>query len=134
MRTGQAHRTLTGHSGPITCLQFDESYIISGSLDKTIKVCLSFSSGCPCDCCPCGDEVDDSWFCIQTWDLRTGSAVETLRYDYPVTALQFDTRKIVACTGENGVDVSGFDEQTDYAAGMSDDTQSCYSCLSRRDE
>jgi hypothetical protein len=24
--------------GPVTCLQFDESYIISGSLDKTIRV------------------------------------------------------------------------------------------------
>lgn len=30
---------------------------------------------------------------------------ETLKYDYPVTALQFDTRKIVAATGENGLDV-----------------------------
>lgn len=35
-----------------------------------------------------------------------GAAVETLRYEYPVTALQFDSRKIVACTGENGIEVS----------------------------
>lgn len=77
MRTGQAHRTLLGHMGPVTCLQFDESYIVSGSLDKTIR----------------------------TWDLRTGAIVDTLKYDYPVTAVQFDSRKIVACTGENGVEV-----------------------------
>jgi WD40 repeat protein len=40
VRTGQAHRTLIGHSGPITCLQFDEHHIVSGSLDKTIRVSL----------------------------------------------------------------------------------------------
>lgn len=38
VRTGQAHRTLLGHTGPITCLQFDEIHIASGSLDKTLKV------------------------------------------------------------------------------------------------
>ena len=38
VRTGQAHRTLLGHTGPVTCLQFDEIHIVSGSLDKTLKV------------------------------------------------------------------------------------------------
>jgi division protein 1 len=38
VRTGQAHRTLTGHNGPVTCLQFDENSIVTGSLDKTIRV------------------------------------------------------------------------------------------------
>lgn len=38
VRTGQAHRTLLGHTGPVTCLQFDEIHIASGSLDKTLKV------------------------------------------------------------------------------------------------
>ncbi|KAJ7151558.1 WD40-repeat-containing domain protein [Mycena filopes] len=66
MRTGQAHRTLLGHSAPVTCLQFDELHIASGSLDKTIR---------------------------------------TLKYDHAVTALQFDTRKIIAATGENGVKI-----------------------------
>ncbi|KAJ4463233.1 WD40-repeat-containing domain protein [Lentinula edodes] len=37
-RTGQAHRTLVGHSAPVTCLQFDEVHIASGSLDKTIQI------------------------------------------------------------------------------------------------
>ncbi|KAJ3907063.1 WD40-repeat-containing domain protein [Lentinula edodes] len=77
MRTGQAHRTLAGHSAPVTCLQFDEVHIASGSLDKTIQI----------------------------WDVRTGGVFETLRYDHPVTALQFDTRKVIAATGENGVKI-----------------------------
>ncbi|KAG6371574.1 WD40-repeat-containing domain protein [Boletus reticuloceps] len=77
MRTGQAHRTLFGHTGPITCLQFDEVHIVSGSLDKSIRI----------------------------WDVRSGGVFETLKYDHGVTALQFDTRKIVAATGENGVKI-----------------------------
>ncbi|ETS61858.1 hypothetical protein PaG_03963 [Moesziomyces aphidis] len=77
MRTGQAHRTLLGHTAPVTCLQFDEHHVISGSLDKSIRI----------------------------WDLRMGSISDTIRYDHPVTALQFDSRKILAATGENGVKI-----------------------------
>ncbi|CAA7260002.1 unnamed protein product [Cyclocybe aegerita] len=77
MRTGQAHRTLLGHTGPVTCLQFDEIHIASGSLDKTLKV----------------------------WDLRTGGIFETIQFEHAVTGLQFDTRKIIAATGENGVKI-----------------------------
>ncbi|KIJ21413.1 hypothetical protein PAXINDRAFT_64281 [Paxillus involutus ATCC 200175] len=77
MRTGQAHRTLLGHTGPVTCLQFDEIHIVSGSLDKSIRI----------------------------WDVRSGGVFETLNYDHGVTALQFDTRKVVAATGENGVKI-----------------------------
>ncbi|WFC97530.1 [histone H3]-dimethyl-L-lysine(36) demethylase [Malassezia yamatoensis] len=77
LRTGQAHRTLLGHTAPITCLQFDETHLISGSLDKTAKV----------------------------WDLRMGNVVDTLHYDYPVTALQFDSRKILVANGSKVVDV-----------------------------
>ena len=42
VRTGQAHRTLVGHTAPVTCLQFDEQYIVTGSLDKTIRVSRVF--------------------------------------------------------------------------------------------
>lgn len=80
VRTGQAHRTLTGHTGPITCLQFDEIHIASGSLDKTLKV----------------------------WDLRTGGIFETIHFDHAVTGLQFDSRKIVAAVGENALKVRRF--------------------------
>ncbi|KAF8060982.1 WD40-repeat-containing domain protein [Lyophyllum atratum] len=77
MRTGQAHRTLLGHTAPVSCLQFDEIHIASGSLDKTIRI----------------------------WDLRTGGIFETIQYDHAVTGLQFDTRKVIAATGENGVKI-----------------------------
>ncbi|KAL8293674.1 hypothetical protein RQP46_000375 [Phenoliferia psychrophenolica] len=75
MRTGQAHRTLVGHTAPVTCVQFDELHLVSGSLDKSIRI----------------------------WDLRTGAISDTIRYDHPITGLQFDSRKIVAAAGENGV-------------------------------
>ncbi|KAH9177091.1 WD40 repeat-like protein [Lactarius sanguifluus] len=64
MRTGQAHRTLLGHTGPVTCLQFDEIHVVSGSLDKSVRI----------------------------WDLRTGGIFETVKYDHGVTALQFDSQ------------------------------------------
>lgn len=42
---------------------------------------------------------------VKIWDVRTGGIFDTIKYDHAVTALQFDTRKIVAATGENGVKV-----------------------------
>jgi len=77
MRTGQAHRTLLGHTAPVTTLQFDEQYLISGSLDKSIRI----------------------------WDLRSGGIVESIKYDYPISSLQFDSRKILCASGENGVKI-----------------------------
>ncbi|CAO3581454.1 unnamed protein product [Absidia cylindrospora] len=40
LRTGQVHRTLPGHNGAITALQFDDIHLVSGSADKTIRVRL----------------------------------------------------------------------------------------------
>jgi division protein 1 len=40
--------------------------------------------------------------------VRTGSTFETLKYDHAVTGLQFDSRKAVAATGENGIKASSF--------------------------
>ena len=37
-----------------------------------------------------------------------GSIFETIDFDHAVTALQFDSRKIVAAAGENGVKVLYF--------------------------
>lgn len=96
MRTGQAHRTLLGHTAPITCLQFDEIHIVSGSLDKSIRVSKDIAL-----------TLNMSLMLVpfEIWDVRSGGVFETLQYDHGVTALQFDTRKIVAATGENGVKV-----------------------------
>lgn len=42
---------------------------------------------------------------FEIWDLRTGGIADTIRFEYPVTSLQFDSRKVVAGAGENGVKV-----------------------------
>lgn len=39
--------TLCGHEGAVTCLQFDDSRIISGALDRLIKI-WSLSTGQAC--------------------------------------------------------------------------------------
>lgn len=97
VRTGQAHRTLLGHTGPVTCLQFDEIHIVSGSLDKSIRVRM--------DTIIRLGHTSHGYYFFEIWDVRSGGVFETLKYDHGVTALQFDTRKIVAATGENGLKV-----------------------------
>ena len=41
LRSGQVHRSLVGHTGPVTCLQFDDVHLITGSLDRSIRACHS---------------------------------------------------------------------------------------------
>lgn len=38
LRSGQVHRSLVGHTGPVTCLQFDDTYLVTGSVDRSIRV------------------------------------------------------------------------------------------------
>ena len=38
LRSGQVHRSLVGHTGPVTCLQFDDVRLVTGSLDRSIRV------------------------------------------------------------------------------------------------
>lgn len=40
LRSGQVHRNLVGHTGPITSLQFDDVHLVTGSLDRSIRVRL----------------------------------------------------------------------------------------------
>ena len=41
MRSGQVHRSLVGHTGPVTALQFDDTHLVTGSMDRSIRVsCL----------------------------------------------------------------------------------------------
>ena len=42
LRSGMVHRSLVGHTGPITSLQFDDVYLVTGSKDRSIRVGLSF--------------------------------------------------------------------------------------------
>lgn len=41
LRSGQVHRSLVGHTGPVTCLQFDDVHIVTGSLDRSIRVSVT---------------------------------------------------------------------------------------------
>jgi len=38
LRSGQVHRSLVGHTGPVTCLQFDDVHLVTCSLDRSIRV------------------------------------------------------------------------------------------------
>ncbi|KAI1977624.1 Mitochondrial fission protein [Ophidiomyces ophidiicola] len=77
LRSGQVHRSLVGHTGPITCLQFDDVHLVTGSLDRSIRI----------------------------WDLRTGSIYDAYAYDHAVTSMMFDSRRIVSAVGEDVVKV-----------------------------
>ena len=108
MRTGQAHRTLLGHTGPVTCLQFDEIHVVSGSLDKSVRVRSLFISA---HSFLFSDHISKQF--AQIWDLRTGGVFETIKYEHGVTALQFDSRKVICAGGENGVKVRLIGRMTD---------------------
>ena len=41
LRSGQVHRSLVGHTGAVTCLQFDDTHLVTGSADRSIRVSLS---------------------------------------------------------------------------------------------
>ncbi|KAK3988531.1 WD40-repeat-containing domain protein [Cladorrhinum sp. PSN332] len=77
LRSGQVHRSLVGHTGPVTCLQFDDVHLVTGSLDRSIRI----------------------------WDLRTGSIYDAYAYDNPITSMMFDQRRIVSAAGEDVVKV-----------------------------
>jgi mitochondrial division protein 1 len=42
LRTGQVSRSLVGHTGPVTCLQFDDVHLVTGSVDRSIRVSTFF--------------------------------------------------------------------------------------------
>lgn len=47
LRSGMVHRSLVGHTGPVTALMFDDVHLVTGSLDRSIRVSLSCSCTCP---------------------------------------------------------------------------------------
>ena len=91
LRSGQVHRSLVGHTGPVTCLQFDDVHLVTGSLDRSIRVRLSCSL----------KYVQIGLKAVQIWDLRTGAIHDAFAFDNPITSMMFDTRRIVAAAGEN---------------------------------
>ncbi|KAJ5607259.1 hypothetical protein N7537_003878 [Penicillium hordei] len=77
LRSGHVHRSLVGHTGPVTCLQFDDVHLVTGSLDRSIRI----------------------------WDLRMGSIYDAYAYEKPITDMMFDAKRIVAAAGESVVKV-----------------------------
>jgi len=47
LRSGQVHRSLVGHTGPVTCLQFDDVHLVTGSLDRSIRVSNAITHDSP---------------------------------------------------------------------------------------
>ncbi|TDZ17336.1 Mitochondrial division protein 1 [Colletotrichum orbiculare MAFF 240422] len=94
LRSGQVHRSLVGHTGPVTCLQFDDVHLVTGSMDRSIRI----------------------------WDLRTGSIYDAYAYDNAVTSMMFDERRIVSAAGEDVVKVYDKVEgrQWDCGAGIAE--------------
>ncbi|KAE8036865.1 hypothetical protein FH972_009498 [Carpinus fangiana] len=90
LRSGQVHRSLVGHTGPVTCLQFDDHHLVTGSMDRSIRI----------------------------WDLRTGSIFDAFAYDNPITSMMFDTRRIVAAAGEPVVKVYNLDDGQQWSCGQ----------------
>ncbi|KAF4549087.1 putative mitochondrial division protein [Elsinoe fawcettii] len=92
LRSGGVQRQLIGHTGAVTCLQFDDVHLVTGSRDRSVRI----------------------------WDLRTGSIYDAFAYDQPVTSMQFDLRRICAAAGENVVKVydKADGHQWDCGAGM----------------
>lgn len=89
LRSGQVHRSLVGHTGPVTCLQFDDVHLVTGSLDRSIRVSHPHST-----------TLHSLQLSLQIWDLRTGSIHDAYAYDNPITSMMFDSRRIVAAASE----------------------------------
>ncbi|KAF4513707.1 hypothetical protein G6O67_000948 [Ophiocordyceps sinensis] len=92
LRSGAGSPSLVGHTGAVTCLQFDDVHLVTGSLDRSVRI----------------------------WDLRTGSIHDAYAYDSPITSMMFDTRRIVCAAGEDVVKVYDKVEgrQWDCGAGI----------------
>jgi F-box and WD-40 domain protein 1/11 len=71
-------QVLTGHTGSVLCLQYDEKVIISGSSDSTVRV----------------------------WDVATGEMVNTLiHHCEAVLHLRFNNGMMVTCSKVNKIAV-----------------------------
>ena len=106
LRSGQVHRSLVGHTGPVTCLQFDDVHLVTGSADRSIRVRFgtSFLINFPfASRLEFGRRL--TRFQTQIWDLRTGSIYDAYAYDRPISSVMFDVRSIVAAAGEDVVKV-----------------------------
>lgn len=96
LRSGQVHRSLIGHTGPVTCLQFDEYHLATGSLDRSIRI----------------------------WDLRTGTIFDAFAYDNAITSLHFDSKRVVSADCENTVKVYDREIEKHWSCGAGESDKS----------
>jgi division protein 1 len=92
LRSGEVVRSLVGHTGPVTCLQFDERHLATGSTDRSIRI----------------------------WDLRTGGIHDAFAYESPISSLQFDSRRIVSSNNENTAKIYDRIEERHSSCGGAD--------------
>lgn len=92
LRSGEVVRSLVGHTGPVTCLQFDERHLATGSNDRSIRI----------------------------WDLRTGGIHDAFAYESPISSLQFDARRIVSSNNESTVKIYDRIEEKHSSCGGED--------------
>ncbi|KAG9686714.1 DNA/RNA polymerase, partial [Aureobasidium melanogenum] len=77
LRSGSVHRSLVGHTGPITSLAFSGIHMVTGSADRSVRI----------------------------WDLRTGGIIDAFAYDSPIVDSSVDARHIVSAIGESVVKI-----------------------------
>ena len=77
LRTGQCHRELKGHYGAVTTVSFNDRYVFSGSIDKSVKI----------------------------WDLRGGHVVQHIEIDGCVSNIHYDSGNISISGGTRDVKV-----------------------------
>ncbi|XP_046840183.1 uncharacterized protein LOC124434340 isoform X2 [Xenia sp. Carnegie-2017] len=94
-------RTFEGHHQGIACVQFDDTRIVSGSSDKTIKADE-------------GKLVSGSYDkTVKVWDLKTGECRLTMRgHTAAVLCVQFDEQKIVSGSYDKKIKVWDLHEGT----------------------
>ncbi|QIW99671.1 hypothetical protein AMS68_005189 [Peltaster fructicola] len=107
LRGANVVRSLIGHTGPITSLQFDDHFLVTSSRDRSIRV----------------------------WDLRTGGIRDVFAYDNPITSMMFDARRIASAAGESVVKVYDKTDGRHWDCGAGadevDESSSPYSIVER---
>eukprot|EP00123_Amoebidium_parasiticum_P006996 comp17808_c0_seq1/m.17884 comp17808_c0_seq1/g.17884 ORF comp17808_c0_seq1/g.17884 comp17808_c0_seq1/m.17884 type:complete len:535 (-) comp17808_c0_seq1:55-1659(-) len=89
LNTNTCVRVMTGHTGPVKCLQFDKVKIVSGSYDGSIRIWALVSS-----------ERVQAGECVRTMEANTGG----------VMSLQFDDEHLVSGGADSNLRLWSFSD------------------------